>query len=57
MRVTTGEVYRVLTGGADEVTGVGSALGYTAYEFFCLCGYTHNHVTMLRQGRSTCQCA
>ena len=27
-RLTTGEEYSVLTGGAEEVTGVGSALGY-----------------------------
>lgn len=28
--LTTGEEYRLLAGGADEATGVGSALGYAA---------------------------
>lgn len=27
-RLTTGEEYRLLAGGAEEATGVGSALGY-----------------------------
>lgn len=35
--LTTGAVYRVLTGGAEDVTGVGSVLEYSAYGFFCLC--------------------
>lgn len=44
--LTTGEVYRVLTGGAEEVTGVGSALGYIEYEFFCLCKYKYRYLAV-----------
>lgn len=31
----------MLTGGAEDVTGVGSALEYSAYGFFCLCTTPH----------------
>lgn len=42
--LTTGDAYRLLAGGADEVTGVGSALGYAVYPDFCLCGRTRKSV-------------
>lgn len=43
--LTTGDAYRLLAGGADEVTGVGSALGYAVYPDFCLCGRTRKSVS------------
>lgn len=43
----------MLTGGAEDVTGVGSALEYMAYGFFCLCR-THTAWSNGRSGIRAC---
>ena len=48
--LTTGEEYRLLAGGADEATGVGSALGYVVYVDFCLCRGTGECVSQGARG-------